>query len=134
MIKATVLSQNLGLELFLTLFQLVQNTKVFLRGAVFMCFEFVGNSYDPTYHGFRMHCKMQLLWRVLMTFRVLKTNGITSSMRCSLWLKVVFLFNCLTKSVNDKLIYSWPTVFVFWPCYLCPVPLVSFAQNTVTMK
>ena len=34
LIKATVFSQNLGLELFLTLFQLVQNTKVFLRGAV----------------------------------------------------------------------------------------------------
>ena len=88
----------------------------------------------PWHQKSKMHCKMRLLWRVLMTFRVLKTNGITSSMRCSLWLKVVFLLNCFTKSVNDKLIYSWPTVFVFWPCYLCPVPLVSFAQNTVTMK
>ena len=54
LIKATVFSQNLGLELFLTLFQLVQNTKVFLRGAVLMCFAFGGNSFDPTYHGIKI--------------------------------------------------------------------------------
>ena len=61
-------------------------------------------------------------------------NKFNAMFSLSLWLKVVFLWNCFTKSVNDKLIYSWPTVFVFWPCYLCPVPPVSFAQNTVTMK